>query len=435
MIVIDQFGQETNFHYAVSQSKVDGLKPYKKKNKDSNESKEAWAWSIDESSFQMESLKKSIQKKYGTKYDQKLEHLEKKYFYLLSQKSKEKDAHVIQKKASSTFSSFTLSEFFYRLNNEVIIKSSIRNLRNLTGDVYSIHMTDEANYVTLTDDERGWNRITLKIPSELQGYDEICEDDVLEFDASFFLVKNHAQFGMVASRIKKLKNRKSKRLMMLEQWKEESPSIWYEKEKHDFIDGEKKKPLKRIGLISNGVTGQGYGDFIHLISEKYEVIKKLSPMSAKSMATSIKEFCEEGIVECIVIVRGGGNRYDLSEFSNPILLRAMYKSTLPIITGVGHATDNLECSLLADKDTITPTDSARFLNSLLGIEHLKNDKERINTLIAEIKRLRKENMVLKQEIVKHDRNFVYQNCNEPDLLSEPSAPNSLTKSFLKNLFN
>lgn len=431
MITIEQFGQETNFHYAVSQSKVEGLKPYKKKNA---ENMEVWTWSIDESLFQMDRLRKSIRKRYGTKYDQELEYLEKKYFYLLSQRGKGNKKNVIQKESSSPFSNFTLSDFFYRLNDEVIIKSSIKNIRNLTGDVYSIQMTEESNYVTLTDDERGWNRITLKIPSEIHGYDEICEDDVLEFDASFFLVKNHAQFGMVASRIKRLKDRKSKRLMMLEKWKEATPSTWYEKEKYDFIDRGKKKTLKRIGLISNGVSGQGYGDFIHLISEKYEIIKKLSPMSAKNMAFSIKEFCEEGIAECIVIVRGGGNRYDLSEFSNPILLEAMYESTLPIITGVGHATDTLECSLLADKDTITPTDSARFLNSLLGINHLQNDKERIKTLIAEIKRLRKENMVLKEEILKHDKKFGYQGSNEPDLLASFSESNRSTKSFLKKLF-
>src|SRR2546421_890396 len=65
--------------------------------------------------------------------------------------------------------------------------------------------------------------------------------------------------------------------------------------------------------------------------------------------------------DVVAIVRGGGGDIGLSCYNNYELSRNVSLFPLPIITGIGHSTNETVVEMVAYKNTITPTDLAGFL--------------------------------------------------------------------------
>ena len=63
-------------------------------------------------------------------------------------------------------------------------------------------------------------------------------------------------------------------------------------------------------------------------------------------------------VDVIIVARGGGSNEDLWAFEDESLARAIAKCPIPIVTGIGHATDVTTADLVADLRETTPTASA-----------------------------------------------------------------------------
>jgi exodeoxyribonuclease VII large subunit len=64
-------------------------------------------------------------------------------------------------------------------------------------------------------------------------------------------------------------------------------------------------------------------------------------------------------VHVIVIARGGGSVEDLLPFSNEALLRAVPACRTPVVSAIGHETDQPLLDLVADLAASTPTDAAK----------------------------------------------------------------------------
>ena len=64
-------------------------------------------------------------------------------------------------------------------------------------------------------------------------------------------------------------------------------------------------------------------------------------------------------VDVIVIARGGGSVEDLLPFSNEALLRAVSACRTPVVSAIGHETDQPLLDLVADLAASTPTDAAK----------------------------------------------------------------------------
>ncbi len=64
-------------------------------------------------------------------------------------------------------------------------------------------------------------------------------------------------------------------------------------------------------------------------------------------------------VDLIVIARGGGSVEDLLPFSNEALLRAVSSLRTPVVSAIGHETDQPLLDLVADLAVSTPTDAAK----------------------------------------------------------------------------
>lgn len=81
----------------------------------------------------------------------------------------------------------------------------------------------------------------------------------------------------------------------------------------------------------------------------------------------------------IIIARGGGSFEDLLPFYEEILAEAIFKSSIPIITAIGHSTDVTFADYAADKYAITPTAAAEMVTKI----PLLNYKQNINLIKKE----------------------------------------------------
>src|SRR5690606_23747969 len=77
------------------------------------------------------------------------------------------------------------------------------------------------------------------------------------------------------------------------------------------------------------------------------------------VSAAIAELDARREVEVIVVARGGGSVEDLLPFSNEALVRAAAACRTPIVSAIGHETDNPLLDLVADYRASTPTDAAK----------------------------------------------------------------------------
>ncbi len=127
---------------------------------------------------------------------------------------------------------------------------------------------------------------------------------------------------------------------------------------------------QRIAIISVE-TSKGYADFQKVIGNNpggYRVFYMLFPSvlqgerAVESMSYQLSRIRRVARhFDAVAIIRGGGGEVGLSCFNNAALAREVALFPVPIITGIGHATNETVVEMIAHKNAITPTDLANFL--------------------------------------------------------------------------
>ncbi|NQY11857.1 MAG: exodeoxyribonuclease VII large subunit [Flavobacteriales bacterium] len=129
---------------------------------------------------------------------------------------------------------------------------------------------------------------------------------------------------------------------------------------------------QNIAIISDE-SSKGYIDFLQILKEAehnwgYAFLKMLFPSRLQgdmALATishqlsKIKKISHH--FDAVAIVRGGGGDIGLSCYNNYDLAREIALFPIPVITGIGHATNLTVCEMVANKNMITPTKLAEFI--------------------------------------------------------------------------
>lgn len=144
-------------------------------------------------------------------------------------------------------------------------------------------------------------------------------------------------------------------------------------EKKGLIDLNEGIPLptvlQNIAVISSK-TAAGYKDFVAQIEQNpydYRFKLKLFPAamqghkSRTEVTRAITEINKKARYDCIVLIRGGGSKMDLSAFDDYEIGVAIAGSDIPVITGIGHQIDNTVADIVAHTSIKTPTAVADFL--------------------------------------------------------------------------
>ncbi|HEX9980196.1 MAG TPA: exodeoxyribonuclease VII large subunit [Flavobacterium sp.] len=231
-----------------------------------------------------------------------------------------------------------------------------------------------------------------------------------------------------------------------------------EKEKQDTIarlhsagifDNNKhtRLPLlpQRIAIISVE-TSKGYADFLKVIEENpwhYKFFHFLFPSllqgekAVPGIMAQLKRI--EKVLhhfDVVAIIRGGGGDVGLSCYNNFELSKAIAMFPIPVITGIGHATNETVSEMVSFQNAITPTKIAEFLiqqfhNFAVPVDQAKEliiDKskrlllEENNRLQSEVKLFRSAtgNLILKNrtEIEREKRTiqqrlqFLFRNSSD-----------------------
>lgn len=140
-----------------------------------------------------------------------------------------------------------------------------------------------------------------------------------------------------------------------------------------LFDPAHKRPLppfpKRIAVIT-AKTGAALQDIIQILGRRYPLGELLlipalvqGSGAPESLCEALRQgalLAERGLVDLLIIGRGGGSLEDLWAFNDERVARAVYSFPVPVISAVGHETDYTICDFAADLRAPTPSAAAEL---------------------------------------------------------------------------
>ncbi len=141
-----------------------------------------------------------------------------------------------------------------------------------------------------------------------------------------------------------------------------------------FAPERKRPPPKfprRIGIVTSP-SGAAIRDMLNVLYRRAPWLDILiNPVrvqgsgAAQEIAVAIRELAMPNErfapVDLIVLTRGGGSIEDLWEFNEEIVARAIFHSTVPIVSAVGHEIDFTISDFVADLRAPTPSAAAELI--------------------------------------------------------------------------
>jgi exodeoxyribonuclease VII large subunit len=158
-----------------------------------------------------------------------------------------------------------------------------------------------------------------------------------------------------------------------------------------LFDAERKRPLpafpRTVGIVSSP-TGAVIRDFLNIVGRRHSGLNVLLyPVSVQGesapdeIETALAQLNASGLVDVIVVARGGGSLEDLAAFNSERVARAIAASQLPVVCAVGHETDFTIADFSADLRAPTPSAAAELIT-----EAQHKVAERVTSLEVRIER-------------------------------------------------
>jgi exodeoxyribonuclease VII large subunit len=141
-------------------------------------------------------------------------------------------------------------------------------------------------------------------------------------------------------------------------------------EAEGLFDPERKRELpgwpQRVGVVTSP-TSAALRDVRTVLQRRYplvEVVLAPTPVQGAEAPAGIVEALHalqaHAQPDVILLVRGGGSMEDLWAFNDEAVVRAVAASEIPVISGVGHATDLILTDFAADRHAPTPSAAAEL---------------------------------------------------------------------------
>lgn len=131
---------------------------------------------------------------------------------------------------------------------------------------------------------------------------------------------------------------------------------------------EKKRPLPRFPRtvgIATGKDSAALADMLRILGDRYPAQVVLATCrvqgegAAADIARAVRWLNSDPRVDVIIVGRGGGSAEDLFAFNEEAAVRAVATSRVPIVSAVGHESDQCLCDLAADLRAPTPSAAAK----------------------------------------------------------------------------
>lgn len=226
-----------------------------------------------------------------------------------------------------------------------------------------------------------------------------------------------------------------------------------------IFDQNKRIPIalvpQRIAIISVE-TSKGLADFYKMITANkwgYRFFTLLFPallQGDKAPESIIRQLKRISKVlhhfDAVAIVRGGGGEVGLASYNNYELARVVATFPIPVITGIGHSTNETVVEMVSHTNAITPTELAGFLiqmfhNFAVPLYEAKKvilnntrqiigfEKQRLADQSLHFKSATTRSLMLKHEIF--NRNTIQIKQNIKNTVKEKKVQLAITTSGIK----
>lgn len=156
-------------------------------------------------------------------------------------------------------------------------------------------------------------------------------------------------------------------------------------EKEGFFAEHRKRKLpflpRAVGVVTSR-TGAVIHDIMVRFRERmpgmqvYLVdVKVQGEGAAQEIAAAVSYLDQSKLVDVIIVARGGGSLEDLWAFNEEVVVKAIFASATPVVSGVGHEVDISLSDLVADLRAPTPTAASEMV-----VPHRKDLLQRLADL-------------------------------------------------------
>jgi exodeoxyribonuclease VII large subunit len=249
------------------------------------------------------------------------------------------------------------------------LKESFPNLIKISGELFNYKKSGQHMYASIRDSESSLNLIQWKAPNSYSNGDAVTISGYIDY-----YTKN-CNINFIAKQIEMVGDGIEYKKYCLIKSEYESKGYFDKSNKKSF-----PSQLNKIVLITS-VNGAALQDIIYVLSEGkfpgHIMVKNCLVQggdSPSSIANAIKFITESyPDIDLIMVTRGGGSIEDLMSFSDKLVIEAIYKSNIFILSAVGHQIDSMLSDFVADISAPTPSIGAELL-----VKSYTNNSVKIN---------------------------------------------------------
>lgn len=134
---------------------------------------------------------------------------------------------------------------------------------------------------------------------------------------------------------------------------------------------ERKRPLPflptSVGIVTS-LKGAALRDMLRILGDRFPnrrvvvcPVKVQGDGAAAEIAAAVGDLGRSGLVDVMIVGRGGGSLEDLWAFNEEVVARAIFSAPVPVISAVGHEVDFTIADFVADHRAPTPTAAAEMV--------------------------------------------------------------------------
>jgi exodeoxyribonuclease VII large subunit len=197
-------------------------------------------------------------------------------------------------------------------------------------------------------------------------------------------VRAYAPHGSYQLQVKEMRKAGlGEKFLLVEQWKKQLAM-------EGCFSLERKRVLPlfpaRIGVVTSE-TGAVIHDIRTVVGRRYPLEIIISPTAVQGEEAHREIACAiirlAGMVDVVIIARGGGSFEDLFPFNHPDVVRAIVACPVPVVSAIGHEVDVTLSDLAADLRAATPSAAAELVvpDRMVLIARLKELKSQMSTAL------------------------------------------------------
>jgi len=152
-------------------------------------------------------------------------------------------------------------------------------------------------------------------------------------------------------------------------------------EQEGLFDTHRKREIPLFPQTICVITSENssaWEDIKKVITMRYPLVNLILIPTLMQGENCIENVCnsidianKESLGDIILLSRGGGSEEDLMPFNSEEIVRYIFSSKIPVVTGIGHEDDNTLSDYVADKRGLTPTGAAQIITP--DINDLRNE--------------------------------------------------------------